>query len=151
MKGTVNHPGGAMATYTQMAGLARKRRSKLENQISKAVDSIAAWKSEVKQLDTLVSSLQGIGGGKSACGPLKRARGGRRGVWKPGSRGRPPQWYLDQQEAKGAKGKRPAKRVAKPKPAKRKKRVSAKQLAGLARARAVLAAKRSAAKGSPSK
>lgn len=123
-----------MATYKQMANLARKRWKHLEQKIGGAVKSIAAWKDEVKQLGGLVSSLEGMGGGKSPRGPRKGKRGKKRGTWKPGSRGRKPQWYLD--KLKG-KGNELTKKVQKA-----KKAVSKKVLAGLANAREALAAKR---------
>ena len=45
-----------MATYKQMANLARKRWKQLEKKIAGAGRSISAWKDEVKQLGGLVSS-----------------------------------------------------------------------------------------------
>ena len=74
------------------------------------------------------------------------AKARKRGTWKPGRPGRPPQWYVDQQKAKVAKGGKSAKKAAKTRPVNRKKKVSAKQLAGLAKAREALARKRAALK-----
>ena len=66
-------------------------------------------------------------------------RAGKKGKWRPGSRGRKPQWFLDQEKAVGG-----AKKTARAKPAKKKRKASEKQLAALARAREVRAANREA-------
>jgi len=132
-----------MAANTQVIRLLQRQRAKLESRVVQAEQSITAWKGEMDSLDGAISALGGTG---KRSGPTG-AKGRKRGTWKPGRRGRPPQWYVDQQKAKGAKGRKPSKKAAKVKPGKRKRRVSAKQLAGLARARAVLAEKRKTAKG----
>ena len=132
-----------MAANTQVIRMLQKQRAKLESRVAQAEQSIAAWKGEMDSLDGAISALGGTG---RKAGRPRGAKGRKRGTWKPGGRGRPPQWYVDQQKAKGAKARKPAKKTSKAKPAKRKKKVSAKVLAGLARARAVLAEKRAWAK-----
>ena len=110
-----------------MAGLAsairvlQQRRASLEREIDK--------------IDGVLEVLRGLGG-SVARGAGRRRQGGK---WRPGRPGRPPNWYVDQREAKGAKV--PAKKRSR-----RKRRASPRQLAAMAKARSALAAKRAAAK-----
>ena len=124
-----------MAANTQVIRMLQKERSRLESKVATAEQSIAAWKSELDSLAGAISALGGKGGGAGR----KGARGRKRGTWRPGRPGRPPQWYVDQQKAQG---KRPGKKAAK---GKRKRKVSPKVLAALAKAREARAAKRRAA------
>jgi len=108
-----------MSTGTQVAKLLQKRQAKLERQIEKAEGSIQSWKDEIRALSSVVASLRALGGAPAPRGPRRKARGKKRGSWKPGRPGRPPQWYRDQQAAKGAssaprKGRRRKRRAAKP-------------------------------------
>jgi hypothetical protein len=125
----------------QIISMMQKQRSKLESRVTQAEKSIAAWKGEMESLDGAISSLSGTGGRK--VGRPKGSGRRKRGTWKEGSPGRPPKWFTEQKKAK-SKGE-PAKKAAKPKAKKRKRKPSAKMLAGLAKARAALAAKRKAA------
>jgi len=127
-----------MAANTQIVRMLHQQRARLESLVAKAEQSISGWKVQMDSLDGAISSL----GGSGRRAIRQGAKGRKRGTWKQGSRGRPPQWFIDQQKAKGEQ--KPVKKSAKTKPAKRKKKVSKKQLAGLAKARAALAAKRAA-------
>ncbi len=93
----------------------------------------AALIGEVGKIDHALEALRGLGG-PVARGGATRRKGGK---WRKGNPGRPPKWFVEKQKGKGAKN--PAKR-------KGKRKVSAKRLASLAKARAALAAKRAAAK-----
>jgi len=128
-----------MAANAQVIRLLQKQRAKLEQKVAQAEKSIADWKGQMDSLDGAIAALGGTG--------RRGSRGRTRGTWKPGGRGRPPKWYLEQKKAGGKRT--PGAKESKPsKPAKkRKKRVSAKVLAGLARAREALAKKRAAAAG----
>jgi len=119
-----------MAANTQVIRLLQKQRAKLEGRVAQAEQSIAGWKVEMDSLDGAISALGGSRKGAGRTG----AKGRKRGTWKPGSRGRPPQWYVDQMKAKGMKAARKVRKV--------RKAVSKRVLAGLAKARAALAAKR---------
>jgi len=128
-----------MSSTTPIVRMIEKRQATLERQVSKAEESIQSWKKEISSLDEVVFSLKGMKGG-AAGRNLKRAKPGRkRGTWKAGHPGRPPKWYTEQRKAKGKQ--KPTKKAGK-----RKKAASAKVLAGLAKARAALAAKRKASK-----
>ncbi|MCK6479127.1 MAG: hypothetical protein L6R43_02935 [Planctomycetes bacterium] len=127
-----------MAANSQVIRMLQKQRGKLEGKVAQAEQSIAGWKGQMDSLDGAIAALGGAGRRAGRTG----AKGRKRGTWKPGGRGRPPQWYVDQQRGKRAKGRK----AAKAGPAKRMRRVSAKVLAGLAKAREVLAAKRAARK-----
>jgi hypothetical protein len=140
--GHVTHQGGSMG-YALIVRQVESQRRSIERQIVEAEKSIRGWSQDIHSLDKMLVALKSMTEGGPPAGAGRPTRRDRRGTWKPGSRGRKPKWYLEQQAAKMAK--KPAKKAAKAKPAKRKKKVSAKQLAGLARARAVLAEKRKAA------
>ncbi len=129
-----------MAGNAQIVRLIEKRREKLARQVSRAGNSIKVWKGEIDSLDAVVQSLRGMGAGRAGRTP-QRAR---RGTWRPGHPGRPPKWYVEQQQGKG-------KRKGARKAGKRKRRASAKMLASLAKARAALAAKRKDSKSGAGK
>ena len=122
-----------MAANAQVIRLLQKQRARLEGMIARAGKSIAGWKGE---LESLLGAISALGGAGKKAG-RRGAKGRTRGTWKPGGRGRPPQWYVDQQKAAGAKGKKAGKR--------KKRKVSPKVLAALAKARAARAKKRAAA------
>ena len=130
-----------MAAKTQIIRLLQKQRAKLESKVAQAERSIAGWKGEMESLDGAISAL----GGAGRRGRPKGAKGRTRGTWKPGSRGRPPQWYVEQQKAKGKR--KPARKAPKARPTTRKRKVSPKVLAALAKAREARARKRAAEKG----
>ena len=123
-----------MAANEQVIKLLQKQRAKLERMIARAGDSIAGWRGELESLVGAITAL----GGTARRAIRTAAKGRKRGTWKPGSRGRPPKWYVEQQKAKGP---RPAKAT----PATKKRKASPKQLAAMARAREALARKRAAA------
>ena len=129
-----------MAANKQVIRMLQKQRAKLERMIARAGESISGWKGEMESLVGAITALSG----RATKAVRSAAKGRKRGTWKPGGRGRPPQWYVDQQKAKGQK---PAKKAAKAKPARKKRKVSAKVLAALAKARAARAAKRSGESG----
>ena len=128
-----------MSGTTPIVRMIKKRQATLERQVSKAEESIQSWKKEIRSLDEVVTSLKGMSGGKAGRNLPTAKRGKKRGTWRAGHPGRPPKWFTDQQQAKGKR--KPAKKAGK-----RKKVASAKVLAGLAKARAALAAKRKASK-----
>lgn len=109
-----------MSTGTQVAKLLQKRQAKLERQIERAERSIQSWKDEIRALSGVVASLRALGGAPAPRGRGRtKARGRKRGTWKPGRPGRPPEWYRKEQAAKGAssaprKGRRRKRRAAKP-------------------------------------
>jgi hypothetical protein len=129
-----HHHGGFIQSFQSMAKAASRRRETLKARIASAKESLATMEKELGTLDRILEALSGT--------DLKTAssRGGRRkgGKWRRGKPGRPPQWYLDQQKAKG-------KAKAAKKAPRKKRTVSAKVLAGLAKAREALAKKRAAA------
>ena len=140
--------------YRSMAKSASRRRETLQTKITSTKEELAAMEKELQVLDGILKALPS---GAMKVGPGRpRGRKRRGGKWRKGSPGRPPKWYVEKQKAAGTgKAKRKAakpkkapmpKAPPKAKPAKKvKKPVSAKVLAGLAKARAVLAAKRQAA------
>ncbi len=97
----------------------------------------AGLAAELEKVDGALSALRGVGAATARGRKAGRKKGG---TWKPGSRGRPPAWYTAKMKAKGAK------KAPKRKAAKRKRKVSAAQLEGLAKARAVVLANRRKAK-----
>jgi hypothetical protein len=123
----------------QVISMLQKQRAKLERKVTQAEASISDWKSQMDSLDGAISALGG--GGRRGRPKGTGAKGRKRGTWRVGHPGRPPQWYIDQQKAKGKKAPKPAKA----KKGKRKRKASAKQLAAMAKAREALAAKRKAA------
>ena len=107
-----------MTDYPQMAKDAAKRRRQLEGALSQAKASVASCEAELAVLDQILAALKGAG--KAAGVAPKRGRpvgsfkrGGKakkkRGKWKLGKPGRPPQWYIDQQKAAGG-GKKPGRK-----------------------------------------
>ena len=133
-----------MLNYRSMARSSSKRRDALQERIASTKEELVAMEAELKILDQILAALPS---GTVKRGP-GRPRGGKkagrrtRGTWKPGGRGRPPRWYVERQKGR----EKPAKKAAKAKKAPRRKRtVSPKVLASLARARAARAEKRKAA------
>ena len=105
-----------MTDYPQMAKDAAKRRRQLEGALSQAKSSVAACEAELAVLDQILAALKGAG---KAAGAVPKRRGRpvgsgktakkKRGKWKLGKPGRPPQWYIDQQKAAGG-GKKPGRK-----------------------------------------
>jgi hypothetical protein len=100
-----------MGNYGQMRRQARQRKKTLEKQLAAAEKAVRACEGELSVIDQILDALAGGRGGAGR----GRMRGGRRGgKWRPGRPGRPPNWYIEQQKAKGKRGKRRGRRAAKP-------------------------------------
>ena len=125
-----------MAANTQIVRMLHQQRARLESLIAKDEQSIAGWKIQMDSIDGAIAAL----GGTRRKAVRTGAKGRKRGTWKEGSPGRPPKWFVEQQKAESAR--KPAKKALR---AKRKRTVSPKQLAALAKAREARAAKRKAA------
>lgn len=146
-----------MLNYRSMARSASKRQEAITSRISLAKSELVAMEKELKVLDEVLKALPsaGLSRGSSRQGKANgrgAKKAAKKGKWKPGKPGRPPQWYIDQQKGKGAnapKATRAKPRVAAGKPAKKpkvKRKATEKQLAAMAKAREALAANRKATK-----
>ena len=116
-----------MADYGKIAREAASRRKVLRKELARAEKSVAECGRELEIVDQILGALRGVRGG--GAGSAIRA-GKKPGKWRLGKPGRPPKWWVEQQEARGKggrkakagrrkarRGRKPGRKPAAPRPA----------------------------------